>query len=110
MSKSADGWGASMPRSPNMQQLMRVMESPDIVMVLAEEFSQLIWPDNFADCFLLQHSVYSRPRGVLVKTLNIRSDEVRLVSAARLHPSSEMSVQLTALDKAAYCLLANLSG
>jgi DNA invertase Pin-like site-specific DNA recombinase len=37
-----------------MQELLRLIESPDIHGVVAKEFSRLMRPDNFADYILLQ--------------------------------------------------------
>ncbi len=49
--------GASVLRSPEMQELLRLMESPDIHGVVTKEFSRLIRPENFTDYALLQHFI-----------------------------------------------------
>jgi DNA invertase Pin-like site-specific DNA recombinase len=47
--------GASVLASPEMQRLLRLMESPSIEGVVAKEFSRLMRPDKFTDYALLQH-------------------------------------------------------
>ena len=49
--------GASVLSSPEMQELLRLMESPDVHGVLAKEFSRLIRPEKFTDYALLQHFI-----------------------------------------------------
>ena len=49
--------GASVLRSPEMKELLRLMESPDIHGVVTKEFSRLIRPENFTDYALLQHFI-----------------------------------------------------
>jgi len=46
--------GASVLLAPEMQELMRLMQSPSIDGVVAREFSRLMRPENFADYALLQ--------------------------------------------------------
>jgi DNA invertase Pin-like site-specific DNA recombinase len=50
----ADVSGAAVLRSPEMQELLRLIESADIHGVVAKEFSRLMRPENFADYALLQ--------------------------------------------------------
>jgi DNA invertase Pin-like site-specific DNA recombinase len=59
----ADVSGASVLLAPEIQELMRLMQSPDIDGVVAREFSRLMRPENFADYALLQ--VFSDSRTVL---------------------------------------------
>lgn len=49
--------GASVLKSPEMQELLRLMESPEIHGVVAKEFSRLIRPEKFTDYALLQHFI-----------------------------------------------------
>ena len=49
--------GTAVLRSPEMQKLLRLIESPDIHGVVAKEFSRLMRPENFADYDLLQHFI-----------------------------------------------------
>jgi DNA invertase Pin-like site-specific DNA recombinase len=49
--------GTAVLRSPEMQKLLRLIESPDIHGVVAKEFSRLMRPENFADYALLQHFI-----------------------------------------------------
>jgi len=49
--------GTSVLKSPEMQELMRLMESPEIDGVVTAEFSRLMRPENFTDYCLLQHFV-----------------------------------------------------
>jgi site-specific DNA recombinase len=49
--------GAAVLRSPEMQELLRLMESPDIHGVVTKEFSRLIRPEKFTDYGLLQHFI-----------------------------------------------------
>jgi DNA invertase Pin-like site-specific DNA recombinase len=51
--------GASVLKSPEMQELLRLMESSEIHGVVAKEFSRLMRPENFADFALLQAFVDS---------------------------------------------------
>jgi len=46
--------GAAVLRSPEMQLLLKLIESADIDGVVAKEFSRLMRPENFADYALLQ--------------------------------------------------------
>src|SRR5580658_7455174 len=46
--------GTAVLRAPEMQELLRLIESPDIHGVVAKEFSRLMRPENFADYALLQ--------------------------------------------------------
>jgi DNA invertase Pin-like site-specific DNA recombinase len=50
----ADVSGAAVLRSPEIEELVRLMESPEIHGVVAKEFSRLMRPENFADYALLQ--------------------------------------------------------
>jgi DNA invertase Pin-like site-specific DNA recombinase len=50
----ADVSGASVLLAPEMQELVRLIQSPTIDGVVAREFSRLMRPDNFADYALLQ--------------------------------------------------------
>ena len=50
----SDFSGAAVLRSPEMQELLRLIESKDIHGVVAKEFSRLMRPENFADYALLQ--------------------------------------------------------
>lgn len=49
--------GAAVLSSPEMQDLLRLMESPNIQGVVAKEFSRLIRPEKFTDYALLQHFI-----------------------------------------------------
>jgi DNA invertase Pin-like site-specific DNA recombinase len=49
--------GALVLLSPEMQELLREMESPTIDGVLTKEFSRLMRPENFCDYALLQHFI-----------------------------------------------------
>jgi DNA invertase Pin-like site-specific DNA recombinase len=51
--------GTAVLRSPGMQELLRLIESPKIHGVVAKEFSRLMRPENFADYALLQHFIDS---------------------------------------------------
>ncbi len=46
--------GAAVLRSPEIEELVRLMDSPEIHGVVAREFSRLMRPENFADYALLQ--------------------------------------------------------
>src|ERR1035438_1753064 len=59
----SDVSGASVLLAPEIQELMRVMQSPEIEGVVAREFSRLMRPENFADYALLQ--AFSDSRTVL---------------------------------------------
>ena len=50
----SDVSGAAVLRSPEMQELLRLIESADIHGVVCKEFSRLMRPENFADYALLQ--------------------------------------------------------
>src|SRR5207249_8511534 len=52
--------GSAVLRSPEMQQLLDLIKSPEISGVLAKEFSRLMRPDNFADYVLLQHFIETK--------------------------------------------------
>jgi DNA invertase Pin-like site-specific DNA recombinase len=52
--KLTDVSGAAVLRAPEIQELMRSIESPEIHGVVAREFSRLMRPENFADFALLQ--------------------------------------------------------
>jgi DNA invertase Pin-like site-specific DNA recombinase len=56
----ADVSGASVLLAPEIQELMRLMQSPLIDGVVAREFSRLMRPENFADYALLQVFVDSK--------------------------------------------------
>lgn len=49
--------GAAVLGSPEMRELLRLMESPDIQGVVTKEFSRLIRPEKFTDYALLQHFI-----------------------------------------------------
>src|SRR5262249_21202137 len=49
--------GSSVLLSPEVQELLRLIECPDIVGVVAKEFSRLIRPEKFTDYALLQHFI-----------------------------------------------------
>lgn len=50
----ADVSGSAVLRTPEILELMRLIESPDIHGVVAKEFSRLMRPENFEDFALLQ--------------------------------------------------------
>ena len=56
----SDVSGASVLLAPAMQQLLAMMQSPEIHGVVAREFSRVMRPDNFADYALLQVFVDSK--------------------------------------------------
>lgn len=56
----SDVSGASVLLAPEMQELMKAMQSPGIHGVVAREFSRLMRPENFGDYALLQVFVDSR--------------------------------------------------
>jgi site-specific DNA recombinase len=49
--------GAAVLSSPEMRELLRLMESPDVQGVVTKEFSRLIRPEKFTDYALLQHFI-----------------------------------------------------
>jgi DNA invertase Pin-like site-specific DNA recombinase len=49
--------GTAVLRSPQMQELLRIMESPDIHGVVTKEFSRLMRPEKFTDYALLQQFI-----------------------------------------------------
>ena len=49
--------GTAVLRAPGMQELLRLIESPDVDGVIAKEFSRLMRPENFGDYALLQHFI-----------------------------------------------------
>jgi|SRR5581483_10462891 len=55
----SDVSGANVLRSPEMQELLRLIQDPEIVGVIAREFSRLMRPDNYDDLSLLQRFVDS---------------------------------------------------
>ena len=56
----ADVSGAAVLIAPEMKELLRLMESPQIHGVVAKEFSRLMRPENFTDYALLQVFVDTR--------------------------------------------------
>ena len=50
----SDVSGAAVLRTPEMQELLHLMESPEIHGVVTKEFSRLMRPENFSDYALLQ--------------------------------------------------------
>jgi DNA invertase Pin-like site-specific DNA recombinase len=52
--------GANVLRSPEMQELLRLIQNKEIVGVVAREFSRLMRPDNYDDLGLLQRFVESK--------------------------------------------------
>ncbi len=56
----ADVSGAAVLMAPEMKELLRLMESPQIHGVVAKEFSRLMRPENFTDYALLQAFVDTR--------------------------------------------------
>jgi len=56
----SDVSGTAVLRAPEMQELLRLIESPDIHGVIAKEFSRLMRPENFKDYELLQAFVDTR--------------------------------------------------
>lgn len=55
----ADVGGADVLRAPEIQEMLQLMEQPEITGVIAREFTRLMRPDNFADYALLQAFVDS---------------------------------------------------
>jgi len=56
----SDVSGTTVLLTPEIQQLMQLMESPEVEGVVAREFSRLMRPENFADYALLQAFVDSK--------------------------------------------------
>jgi DNA invertase Pin-like site-specific DNA recombinase len=50
----SDVSGAAVLRAPEIQELLRLIESPQVHGVVAKEFSRLMRPENFSDYVLLQ--------------------------------------------------------
>jgi DNA invertase Pin-like site-specific DNA recombinase len=50
----SDVSGAAVLRTPEIQELLRLIESPQVHGVVAKEFSRLMRPENFSDYVLLQ--------------------------------------------------------
>ena len=80
----SDVSGASVLLAPAMQQLLAMMQSPEIHGVVAREFSRVMRPDNFADYALLQAFVDSKtvlylPEG----PLDLNSKTGRLLGTIR---------------------------
>ena len=80
----ADVSGACVLLAPEMQQLIRRMQSPEIHGVVAREFSRLMRPENFEDFALLQAFVESKtvlylPEG----PLDLNSKTGRLMGTIR---------------------------
>jgi DNA invertase Pin-like site-specific DNA recombinase len=80
----SDVSGAAVLRSPEMQDLLRLIESSDIHGVVAKEFSRLMRPENFADYALLQAfadtgTILCLPDGAI----DFRSKSGRLYGALR---------------------------
>jgi DNA invertase Pin-like site-specific DNA recombinase len=55
----ADVGGADVLRAPEILEMLKLMEQPEIVGVVCREFTRLMRPDNFADYALLQAFVDS---------------------------------------------------
>jgi DNA invertase Pin-like site-specific DNA recombinase len=80
----ADVSGASVLHAPEMRELLRLIESPEICGVVAKEFSRLMRPENFADYTLLQSfadtgTILYLPEG----PIDFRSKTGRLFGALR---------------------------
>ena len=80
----ADVSGAAVLGAPEMQELLRLIESPEIGGVVAKEFSRLMRPENFADYALLQAfadtaTILYLPEG----PIDFRSKTGRLFGALR---------------------------
>lgn len=56
----SDVSGASVLKSPEIQELLELMQSPEIYGVVTREFSRLMRPEDFADYVLLQAFVETR--------------------------------------------------
>jgi site-specific DNA recombinase len=56
----SDVSGAAVLSAPEMQELLALIESPDIHGVVAKEFSRLMRPEKFTDYALLQHFIDSK--------------------------------------------------
>ena len=50
----ADVSGAAVLRAPEMQELLKLIESPEIEGVVAKEYSRLMRPENYGDFAILQ--------------------------------------------------------
>jgi site-specific DNA recombinase len=80
----SDVSGAAVLRSPEIQELLRLIQSPEIHGVVAKEFSRLMRPENFEDYALLQSfadsgTVLYLPDG----PLDFRTKSGRLFGALR---------------------------
>jgi DNA invertase Pin-like site-specific DNA recombinase len=80
----ADVSGAAVLRAPEMQELLRVIESPEIEGVVAKEFSRLMRPENYGDFAILQafaetHTVLYLPEG----PMDFRNKTGRLMGTIR---------------------------
>jgi DNA invertase Pin-like site-specific DNA recombinase len=80
----ADVSGAAVLLAPEMQQLLKLIQSPEIHGVVAREFSRLMRPENFSDYALLQAFVDSKtilylPEG----PIDFNSKTGRLMGAIR---------------------------
>lgn len=59
----SDVSGAAVLKAPEMQELLKLIENPEIVGVVAREFSRLMRPEDFTDYYILQ--VFCDTRTVL---------------------------------------------
>ena len=80
----SDVSGASVLKAPEIQELLTLMESPEIHAVVAREFSRLMRPENYADYALLQVFVDTNtwlylPEG----PINFASTDGRLLGTLR---------------------------
>jgi site-specific DNA recombinase len=76
--------GAAVMRAPEMQELLRLMESPEIHGVVTREFSRLMRPENFADYALLQAFVDTGTMLYLAEgPINLGSKSGRLLGTIR---------------------------
>lgn len=80
----SDVSGASVLKAPEIQELLTLMESPEIHGVVAREFSRLMRPENYADYALLQVFVDTNtwlylPEG----PINFASTDGRLLGTLR---------------------------
>jgi DNA invertase Pin-like site-specific DNA recombinase len=76
--------GAAVLRAPEIQELLRLIESPQIHGVLTKEFSRLMRPENFSDYVLLQaladtNTVLYLPEG----PIDLSSKSGRLLGTVR---------------------------
>jgi DNA invertase Pin-like site-specific DNA recombinase len=76
--------GAAVLSSPEMQELLHLMQDPEIHGVVAKEFSRLMRPENFGDYILLQHFIETEtilylPDG----PINLASKSGRLLGTIR---------------------------